>query len=203
MLAATYDRTNTSLYIDGILDQQTASSYPGIDISYNANTPFTLGAEAQTIASPIAGTFVGGLSDVRIYATALSAADVLELYNTPANIDNLNNMHTFEFLEDAGNSISKNGLTHTKTITQYDEISKYCQYDNALYFEPDGSAWIHIYHHNDPGAGSFASTDTFSTGVYKDANRWFDGTQVCNALPQWECLIKYAYTAGGTEYKER
>lgn len=39
------------------------------------------------------------MSDFRIYATALSTDDVLELYNTPANIDNLNNLHAFELNE--------------------------------------------------------------------------------------------------------
>ena len=51
---------------------------------------------------------------MRIYATALSAEDILDLYHTPANIDNLQNMHTFEFRENSEKtSIYQNGITST------------------------------------------------------------------------------------------
>lgn len=39
------------------------------------------------------------ISDFRIYATALSADDILDLYHTSANIDNLQNIHEFELNE--------------------------------------------------------------------------------------------------------
>lgn len=58
----------------------------------------------------------GQVSDVRIYCTALSANDILDLYHTPLNADNLGNMHTFEFAEDSGYSIGQNGLTHAARL---------------------------------------------------------------------------------------
>jgi hypothetical protein len=83
--------------------------------------------------------FVGDISDVRVYATALSAEDIATLYHTPTQIDNLGNFHTFEFTEDNKNSIAKNGLTHTNIIEQQLNLV-YPAYDDTIYFEPDGSA---------------------------------------------------------------
>lgn len=40
------------------------------------------------------------MSDFRLYTTALSAEDILDLYHTPANIDNLGGIHSFEMTED-------------------------------------------------------------------------------------------------------
>ena len=37
--------------------------------------------------------------DFRVYATALSDADILELYNSPISIDNTGKVHALEFRE--------------------------------------------------------------------------------------------------------
>lgn len=138
-----------------------------------SKTNLTIGARstnANGAGTSFSSAFLGKISDVRIYATVLSAEDILDLYHTPANIDNLGGMHGFEFVEDNNNSISKNGIVHNGNISQYSALS-YLKYDPNIYFEPDGSAWVHIYHHNHPDLASFASTDTFSTSVKKDDNR--------------------------------
>ena len=125
MITATYDRTQIKLYIDGNLDTTAASSYPNLDIGYNASTPFTLGAEAQTIASPIAGTYVGNLSDCRIYCTPLLDTDIKQLYNTNMKIDNLSNIHTFNIKEQITNLLAGVLITtyygnRTTPFTDYD-----------------------------------------------------------------------------------
>lgn len=60
-----------------------------------------------TVVSP-SGTFYMGytngkdirMSDFRIYATALSAEDILDLYHTSASIDKRGNLHCFQLKED-------------------------------------------------------------------------------------------------------
>lgn len=63
---------------------------------------------ADSVAS--ANYFTGNISDVRIYATALSADDVKALYNNPISIDNNKNLHCKEFTETPGVSFGKNGV---------------------------------------------------------------------------------------------
>lgn len=41
----------------------------------------------------------GKMADFRVYCTALSADDVMELYHTPASIDNKGNLHCYEMKE--------------------------------------------------------------------------------------------------------
>ena len=60
---------------------------------------------------------------------------------------------------------------------------------NEYLVEPDGSVWEHVFHHNNPASNLFASTDSFTTGVYKSKDAWFN-FQVCNSLSSsWEFLI--------------
>ena len=50
--------------------------------------------------------YKGNISDFRIYATALDAEDVATLYHTSAQVDDLGNIHCFEFEEKQGNSFA-------------------------------------------------------------------------------------------------
>lgn len=141
MITGTYDRSYSRIYIDGILDTETASSYPNINIGYNTNTPLCLGAEAQTFASPIAGTYVGSLSDCRIYCTALSAEDILTLYHTSAQVSNLGSLHTFEAVENASNIIFKIDSARGVQVFQ-DGLSRYTQANCQVTLTDQG---YHIY----------------------------------------------------------
>ena len=97
-------------------------------------------------------------------------------------------------------SIKKTGIIETSLFTEFIANT----FDTTTYTEPDGSAWIRIVHHNNPGTSNlFASGDTFTTQVYKDANRWFNAS-LCNYLSgSWEFMIKQTATSGATEYKYR
>lgn len=140
-------------------------------------------------------------SDFRIYATALSEADVKALYNTSLQVDNLGSMHSFEFVEDGTKSVGKNGITHTSEISEIEAL-KYLKYDSNIYIEPDGSAWVRLTHHNNPANARFASTDDFANSVYKDADRWFNA-EVCKYVDKWEFIVEQKQQSTSTVERYR
>lgn len=73
--------------------------------------------------------FNGLISDFRIYATALSDADILELYNTPINIDNKGNLYAYEFIEEDKNNFSKQGIAKNSDFIDLDTAGD--SYTNA------------------------------------------------------------------------
>ena len=82
--------TTRDLYINGI--KQTKNSNTS-NWSYSINQ-LQLGRRSTTTDG-----FKGQISDFRMYITALSDNDVVELYNTSAIIDNLGNIYGYQFEE--------------------------------------------------------------------------------------------------------
>lgn len=104
MLTMTYDGANVKRYVDGVLkDTQAASG--------NLNTSsdkFIFGHGAATSYY----CKEAYLSDARLYVTGLSADDILSLYHTSAKVDNKQNLHTFELVENNSTiQINKCGQT--------------------------------------------------------------------------------------------
>lgn len=98
MLTGTFDKATVKIYIDGELKATTTTSSTN-DIGY-ANNYLFIGAEAAgNSTNPETSTFVGNISDVRIYATALSAAAIKDLYETSAEIDKNGNIYAREIIE--------------------------------------------------------------------------------------------------------
>lgn len=97
-------------------------------------------------------------------------------------------------------SLKKNGIWTEKNFSS----SIINQFDTKTYVEPDGSSWIRIFHHNAPkDNGLFEATDTFTKGVYKDENRWFN-VSLCNYLSEnWELMVKQKMTSADNEEKFR
>lgn len=102
--AITYDGQTGRVYKDGV---QTASA------------AFTATKTLDSFIGVIIGFSKAGnvwrsndsyYSDFRVYCTCLSAEDILDLYHTPASIDNLGNAHAFEFIQDDDIKIEKNGI---------------------------------------------------------------------------------------------
>lgn len=101
-------------------------------------------------------------SDVRIYATALTKADLEDLYHIGATIDNNGTLYGYEFTESGENSIFKTG------IVDFDEIIEY----NINRFKyHDGELWVQILYHNNRGgtvlfpkekADHYTATDLYS-----------------------------------------
>ncbi len=90
MITFVYDETGTRTYINGQLHH--TCSFTSYGIHYNTNARLFLGCEASS-ASPSSPYFNGKMSDFRIYATALSAEDILSLYNNEAEIDQSGIIH--------------------------------------------------------------------------------------------------------------
>ena len=113
MLTGVYDRLNQKayIYIDGQMTGETNASSPNL-IHYNGSNVIWLGVEASGSATAFASNgMIGKMSDFRIYCTALSAEDILDLYHTSAKIDKTGKVHTFEFVEDESTKITKTGIT--------------------------------------------------------------------------------------------
>lgn len=100
MFTGTYDGLSTKLYIDGTLEGTNNAYTSKTSIYYNSTNTIFVGAEAQGNTTPLStNKFSGKLSDFRIYGTALSNEDILELYKTSATIDNNGNIYTGEYIE--------------------------------------------------------------------------------------------------------
>lgn len=87
MWTLTNDGINIKAYLNGKLFKTT----PVTGTALNTDGSLTIGEPKDTTKFKI--------SDFRIYATALSEADVLDLYQTGAAIDNCGNIYAYDFIE--------------------------------------------------------------------------------------------------------
>ena len=197
MLTMTCDGTTVKIYENSFLIGSFSAGNPMTEC-----TDLIIGARANSVnATSIAVPYTGGISDFRIYCTPLLDTDIKQLYNVGMKVDNLGGVHGFELNESGNNRITKTGILEGNLMGE-SEFSHYLKYDSNIYIEPDGSAWVKIYHHNNPKGGSFSSTNDFVNGVYIDENRWFN-VNVCNYIDKWELMVKGKYTAEDNEWKIR
>lgn len=149
MFTGTYDGYNVKIYIDGKLEG-TANAYSTkTPIYYNASNAIFIGAEAGANATTPAGSYLQGkISDTRIYGTALSEKDILELYQTSASMTNTGIIFANEFNEDAKEKlqIKKNNTISSGSISEIENL-----YDMEIKSMPDGSAWARIFYHKNNG----------------------------------------------------
>ena len=182
------------IYINGVLDKSVSAG-----ANTHSNNYASIGMSSSGDAAPSGNQFVGYMSDYRIYKTELSIKDVSNLYKDTFIVDNKQNIYCYELIEDDTISeidIEKNGSVvgkaYTETITSY--------YDRNGYVEPDGSVWIRLFHHNNPANTSnlFATTDSFTTKVYKNENAWFN-MSICNQVTKWEFLVRQKLESSSIE----
>lgn len=90
------------------------------------------------LSSTIFGSnFYGYIDDVRVYATALSDTDILELYQTRASIDNIGNLFTTEIIQDLSsysseykaNNLVINGSAQLGNKTNFSGFNDYINTD--------------------------------------------------------------------------
>lgn len=100
MFTGTYDGFTVKFYIDGALEKSNTALTTKTPLYYHRVNSILIGAEASSTATSAAGSyFNGNLSDVRIYATALSESDIASLYNNSAFVDSSGNVYATEYVE--------------------------------------------------------------------------------------------------------
>lgn len=99
MLTGTFDGSVAKLYVDGV---QKAIKESSVDPSWEQTTCFAIGKMSYIATSGTTAyfPFVGSISDVRVYATALSADEILTMYKTSGIIDNKGNIYAYELKEE-------------------------------------------------------------------------------------------------------
>lgn len=95
-VVGTYDKQNLKIYINGVLKNSKVCTD---HISYNQTTPWAIGCNPTYSGGDGGEHFYGSVSDVHIYATALSDSDIKELYETSASIDKQGNIYCAEIKE--------------------------------------------------------------------------------------------------------
>jgi len=105
----THDGENIKVYVNGILKYTKECPTPLIGFK----SLFLGYSNAGNLSRQCKGKW----SDLRMYATALSDDDVLELYNTSAYIDNLGGLHSFEIIEQSSNILQIENLNEFATST--------------------------------------------------------------------------------------
>ena len=98
MLTGTMDKDNIKIYIDGE-EAGTVTKGSTNGIGYANNYLFISGEASGNSVTPANSNYTGKLSDVRIYATALTPEQIKELYNTSMSIDDKGNIHARELVE--------------------------------------------------------------------------------------------------------
>ena len=128
-VAMTHDGANAKLYINGSLVRTLALPSPLVAFNY-----VFLG---YSLAGGAVRKCQGSWSDFRIYATALSADDIKELYDTPTFIDNQGDLLSEEFDELSNNmlTLENNGITTKKWLGG---LSRYTQANCQCTLEDDG-----------------------------------------------------------------
>ncbi len=184
--------TTRDLYINGV--KQTPTSSTSNWTFANTLDYLQLGKRSTT-----SDGFSGKISDFRMYTTALSEADILDLYNAPAWIDNSGTMGGYEFAEgtDNGQSIEKTGMVSVKNFIESSDNLK---------LMADGSVFMRLLRHNNPTSKLFTANncwlnttdpDLYSSLILLKTVDWMRN------LDTYEFLACEKLTSDGTEAQYR
>jgi hypothetical protein len=132
-IAATLSGNTVKMYLNGSLVKTFTINW-GTSTNMSSNLCFCVGND-------LAGSpeyFDGLQSDARLYATALSADDVKELYHTSASVDKSGNLYIGEIVESDKNIISKTNLALGRKELYSDGLSAYVQSNCQVSITSDG-----------------------------------------------------------------
>ena len=185
----TFDGTTGQNYLNGIA-VGSAATYT--TRTYIPSGVYTLG-DSYTGTSWNGTPFDGKIADFKIYATVLSAEDILAEYNRKAAIDKNGNLFTGEIIETAGSAtkIDKNSFIDSNLFA------------TTMTLE-DGSLWAPICVHYVPDGLFTGSSNTF---YYAGRNIW-ENFGAINDLErpesnQWEFYVMQQKTVDGAFSKYR
>lgn len=189
-IADIFDCGTEKLYIDGeLVDNSTRS----ISEIYSWHNNMGIGGMAL---GKVASGFE--LSDVRFYCGVVTDEMVKRHANRGAAVQRNGTLDTYGQLV----STDSHPQIHHGSISVHEISELSCRFDSHIYSEPDMTMWIRVAHQANPAstANLFASTDAFSTYVYKNENAWFDVAAFANSsFSWWELMIKQKGTDTGTE----
>lgn len=126
MITLKYDGAEIKRYVDGEIISEGTVAITG-PLS-GGNRLLTLGHYGTSTAY---GNKQSYMSDVRLYATALSDEAIFGLYQTSISIDDLQNIHAHEFIEIDENDFRKNGTVNFD-VFENKEDNKCSIYDSLL-----------------------------------------------------------------------
>lgn len=132
-IVITQDSTGCYFYVNGDqVNSATAAAYHGY--GFNMELPLTVGARMN-----YSNHAVVYLSDLRVYATALSPDDIKELYEVSASIDDKGNAHAYEIVEDED---SRELLADWNTLSYSNNSGKWQNFtaDGEWYFDATGTS---------------------------------------------------------------
>lgn len=185
----TFDGTTGQNYLNGVA-VGSAATYT--TRTYVPRGVYTLG-DSYTGTSWNGTPFDGKIADFKIYATVLSAEDILAEYNRKAAIDKNGNLFTGEIIETAGSAtkIDKNSFIGSNLFA------------TTMTLE-DGSVWAPICVHYVPDGLFTGSSNTF---YYAGRNIW-ENFGAINDLErpesnQWEFYVMQQNAVDGAFSKYR
>lgn len=124
--AVVNDDSTYNLYLDG------TKVISAADYSYQSQNADTINIGAYGSTTTIKEGWIGYMSDVRIYCTALDDDAIHQLYEVGAKVDNKQNLHAFELVENNSKiQITKRGQVKCNELEE-DEKTKFYQADQII-----------------------------------------------------------------------
>lgn len=179
LVTVTYDGTTAKSYIDGKYEASNTITFdftrePVKDLAINMISSNLGGVETRR--------FEGSISDVRIYATALSAEDIKLLYQPEISIDKTNVIRCSEINEEKIQN--KNGFNKDASIT-YNEFNEIPNIESGVHnlklgdqilpvlidMDNDEGRWARVFYHNcKSGTVLFSSNNSFAEAKETNTN---------------------------------
>lgn len=135
--AVVYNGTTISLYKNGV--KYNTTTYGSSNTSFHPTLYLGNSMYEGAAAYEIDQAF---MSDFRFYVTALSDADINDLYQVSASIEKTGKLFAYEFQENDGNNIAKEGVISTNHVTSKIPST----HSTKTMGLSDGTEWSRIHH---------------------------------------------------------